>query len=706
MKAGSRRALVGVLSIAAVLLPAAGIAYLGAVSYREERGLVAARLDEQARAAQQVAAAVEDEIAHALDRVADTLASGNPAAREALRRDLPLAAFPFHLSGGKLRFPAEEPLRAPPSGDDLLLSRAPGLCPERGFDTCAQVARAAARRAGQLASARSKELLCGAREDPCGPGARPLIEARRAYANLARYEDTGPEAVLGLARIAQRIGDTGEAIKQYKALDKRFGARYDADGVSYRLLAELGTAEAAGEPEALLGVYRRLLARSFRAPSRILDLVAERLGAAVSALSTTPAQQSELGALNRRLSDVRAEARFAAAIAAEVDEMARAAGAQARGRPALAAAHRTLIYRRAPSGDVFGLVVDEAMLERVAAGVDVAIDDLAPGARTIVERLGARSDDTLRTLARTGFGPVLPHLSLAIANPRALPDPLDEIIESRGRRHMAITGGLVALLLIGILATVRGAARERELARLKSDFVSTVSHELKTPLTSIRMFAEMLEQGVAGDDSERQARYQRIIVSESERLGLLIANLLDYAQIERGTRRYDRRPARPGDLVRDAVETFRRFRDGDGHEIRVVLDPAAADDELLIDREVVIQALLNLLANAAKYGGAEHPIDVSVRRRPGHLLALEVRDRGPGIPAAEQSRVFREFYRTPAAYTSGVEGTGLGLALVKRHVEAQGGRVELESAEGRGATFSIIFPVLDDESSEPRRASP
>src|SRR5204863_5508859 len=105
-------------------------------------------------------------------------------------------------------------------------------------------------------------------------------------------------------------------------------------------------------------------------------------------------------------------------------------------------------------------------------------------------------------------------------------------------RYLALVGGLVLVMLFGVVATYRGAARERELGKLKSDFVSTVSHELKTPLTSIRMFAEMLREGVAGEDRERERRYHEIIVKESERLGLLIANLLDYAQIERGTRRY------------------------------------------------------------------------------------------------------------------------------------------------------------------------
>src|SRR5262249_36845581 len=145
---------------------------------------------------------------------------------------------------------------------------------------------------------------------------------------------------------------------------------------------------------------------------------------------------------------------------------------------------------------------------------------------------------------------------------------------------------------LGLVATIRGAARERELARLKSDFVSTVSHELKTPLTSIRMFAEMLVEGVAGADRDRERHYQKIIVAESERLGLLIANLLDYAQIERGTRRYSRKREGAAALTREAVATFGRLREGEGQAVGVVVGPEAEASAVLVDREVMVQALL------------------------------------------------------------------------------------------------------------------
>ena len=304
---------------------------------------------------------------------------------------------------------------------------------------------------------------------------------------------------------------------------------------------------------------------------------------------------------------------------------------------------------------------------------------------------GALPPPDVRTIQQI---PLDAHLALALVNPLGDPDPLDEVIRSRSRRYVLLTSALALALGLGLLATIRGAARARELAQLKSEFVSTVSHELKTPLTSIRMFAEMLEQGVAKGDATKMARYHGVIVAESQRLGLLIANLLDYAQIERGTRRYaiDRHEA--GKLAADAVTTFETLRDpdrGSRNPIEVEVSPEAMLAEIQVDRDVVIQAMLNLLANAAKYGGADKPIAIAVDAD-SDATSIAVTDQGPGIPHSEQARIFREFYRAPEAYTSGVEGTGLGLALVKRHIEAMGGRVEVASTLGHGATFTIRFP--------------
>ncbi len=338
------------------------------------------------------------------------------------------------------------------------------------------------------------------------------------------------------------------------------------------------------------------------------------------------------------------------------------------------------------------------MLE-LAAGHEPG-DDVAPRARAMVLSAGASPGADLRAIAQVPLGEALPHLSLAVVNPIADPDPRDEVIRERSRRHVVYTSALAVALGFGLLLMIRGAARARELAQLKSDFVSTVSHELKTPLTSIRMFAEMLEQGVAQGDDAKMARYHGVIVQESQRLGLLIANLLDYAQIEKGTRRYTPSRQRVGQLAQLAVTTFETLRDPehDGRNmIEVEVSSEAMRADVDVERDVVVQAVLNLLANAAKYGGAENAIEVRVGADAAAAW-IAVRDHGPGIPATEQARIFREFYRSPEAYRSGVEGTGLGLALVKQHIEAMAGTVEVASVVGQGATFTIRLPRAQEVS--------
>jgi len=681
MKRGTRRAL---LALLLVLVPAGGLTYLGIVSYAEDRGLVAAQLDEQSRAANAVARAVNAELNATLTAVAKMFSAApdnrptRASAGELAKRHR-LAAYPFRISfDGRLLFPSLTPLRKHEDKrtDTPLLTRRPTTCPERGFDTCVREIRLVRRRAALLENARRDELF-----------AKNPARVQRTYSRLAKYDDTAPDALLGLARLAKT--PAGAAV-HYGALAARFGNRTDSNGVPYRLIADMGRAESRKTRASLLALYRKLIDREYSGPATALAAIVARLRGLLDAGKLAPDQRTQLGALDARLKAAQVEATFASALSGEVEDLARTGVAQPRGRPATASAG-TLVYRRDGKA-IVGIVIDRAMLERVAATTNVDVSDLAEGAHVVVDRIGEpRGNARLRTLASVGFGQILPHLNLAVVNDLALPDPLDEIIRARGRQHLAITSGLALLLVLGILATIRGAARERELARLKSDFVSTVSHELKTPLTSIRMFAEMLQQDVAGQDREREQHYQGIIVKESERLGLLIANLLDYSQIERGTRRYTRKQENLHEIAREAVTTFQRFREDEALKIELRIDDVAADTMALVDREVVVQALLNLLANAAKYGG-DDPIEVEIRLKDHDRGAISVRDHGPGIPAAEQSRIFREFYRTPAAYSSGVEGTGLGLALVKRHVEAQGGQVELESKLKVGSTFTLVFP--------------
>jgi two-component system, OmpR family, phosphate regulon sensor histidine kinase PhoR len=661
------RAWVYVLSVAALLVPAGGIAYLGAVSYSDEKGAVSAQVEKQRQTAQGIAARIDRAIEDALDEVDRAVMATEHDER--LTERAGLARYWFWIDNtGKLRIP-----RAAPATIELGESLDRGVgCASGRLDDCERELRTRTRRATLLRGARSAEA------------AGNWAEAKRLYTGAA-LDDTEPEALLGLARVYARVGDPVRADATLGTLENKYGDRA-FKGVSVKLVVATLRAEAAGA-DALLAVAESVLAGRYGLDPVIRLGVLARLRSKLDR-PLDAKQQQRRSDLDDRVAAIRAAARAAAGLADEVPEIARAALPTWRGRPAVREPARTLIYRRRTDGSVLGIAVDATMLEHAI--------DADPGTRALVLTAGETPPSDLRTLIQVPLGAELPHLSLAVVNPISEPNPLDELAHERSRRHIAYTSVLAVLLGLGMLVTIRGAARARELAQLKSDFVSTVSHELKTPLTSIRMFAEMLEQGVAKGDVVKMARYHGVIVQESQRLGLLIANLLDYAQIEKGTRRYTPSRQEIAGLARHAVTVYETLRDPEAGRNQVVVEvsPAAVHAEVETDREVIVQAVLNLISNAAKYGGTANEIRVLIDAE-AQWVSIAVRDKGPGIPAHEHPRIFREFYRSPEAYRSGVEGTGLGLALVKQHVEALGGEVGLESQIGKGSTFTIRLPRIE-----------
>lgn len=230
--------------------------------------------------------------------------------------------------------------------------------------------------------------------------------------------------------------------------------------------------------------------------------------------------------------------------------------------------------------------------------------------------------------------------------------------------------------------------RLAELNRLKSYFVSSVSHDLKTPLTSIRMFAELLRSrpDLAPGTAEE---YLRIIEGESERLTRLINNVLDFAKIERGIKEYQKRETDLNDIVvrMGAVMQY-QFRI-ENCEPEITLADGSLTFEA--DPDAVLEALLNLVGNALKYGGDRKVLRVSTFAGEG-VVGVSVADDGIGIPAGEVDDIFRAFHRGAGAERAARGGAGLGLSVVKHVVEAHGGAVRVESAPGRGSTFTMTFP--------------
>jgi signal transduction histidine kinase len=227
------------------------------------------------------------------------------------------------------------------------------------------------------------------------------------------------------------------------------------------------------------------------------------------------------------------------------------------------------------------------------------------------------------------------------------------------------------------------------MARLKSDFVANVSHDLKTPLSLIRMFGETLELGRVPDEATRR-EYYSIITRESERLTRLIDNVLDFSRIEGGGQRYDigAHPVEP--LIHEVLDAFRYPLAQRAFKLDVTVAPDLP--EVLMDPEAIKQALANLVDNALKYSTERRRLGVSARQE-GTWVVIEVADEGIGIPAAELERIFEKFYRIGRSETQRTRGSGVGLALVKHIVEAHGGRAGVESRPEQGSRFSLSLPI-------------
>ncbi|GEJ58464.1 sensor histidine kinase [Anaeromyxobacter diazotrophicus] len=248
---------------------------------------------------------------------------------------------------------------------------------------------------------------------------------------------------------------------------------------------------------------------------------------------------------------------------------------------------------------------------------------------------------------------------------------------------------LVATTIIGTAATLGVIYRESRLARLQTDFVNKVSHDLRTPLTSIRMFVETLQMGRLQDPA-RQAEALEIISDEVARLSDLINRLLDWARMESGRRSYKLEPCEVGVLVDQAVAALEPLRLH--HPAEVTRDVPPGLPRVRVDPAALGDALLNLLHNAYKYTGPDKKIAVSARAANGTVL-LTVADNGPGIAAPDQKRIFEKFYRAKDALDRTIEGSGLGLSMVKHIVKAHGGKVSVSSQPGHGAAFTIALPA-------------
>ena len=265
-----------------------------------------------------------------------------------------------------------------------------------------------------------------------------------------------------------------------------------------------------------------------------------------------------------------------------------------------------------------------------------------------------------------------------------------------------LTVSFVSVVVTGVVLVLVFVRREANLSELQADFISKVSHELRTPLTAIRLFAETIER--AEDDSATRKKCLSLLVTESERLSKLIERLLDWGRMEAGRKIYELKRERVADIVEDALKAYEPQRDLNALELTV--DVASGVPDVQVDRAAIVDAIVNLLSNAQKYGGTPPVVRLAAASAPDGSVTIAVTDNGDGIPRPEHRRIFEKFYRIDDRLSRSKKGSGLGLAIVSHVARAHRARVTVESAPGQGSTFTIVLPPLPPRVGEGARLPP
>jgi signal transduction histidine kinase len=645
---GHRRQVV--LFLVAVLLPCVLLMMLGARLLRQERELAEKRVaDEQRR----LVGEIRQKLLATLEAIKlQQAAAGASPARA------PNVALVARLANGRVDLPWERSHAA----DQFRRLRAEEEFAARIAEAeqeelvAKNAARAAARYEQALAAARHPAQEAYARlllARALGKGGQPAAAVAQYRRVLSASSDVADEHAVPLAfYAASRLLETDAAASRAAILD-RVRAELDAD-------AWMAPAEAY--------LLRELADALAKGPAASLDAAAEeaqrRISERIRSIEQSLALQNDFPNL----------------------PLARAAGGTRQAEPLWV---------------LFGSETPPAWLVGVApplgpskAAVLVAVE-AQPVFHAVLE--STASDGWRATLwpessapaeaAVERLGPSFPNLRIqTVLRADAAPG---RQLDLQRRFYLVILLVVGSMTLFGAYILWWDVRRELRLAELRSQFVSSVSHELKTPLTAIRMFAETLRLGRAADP-QAQAEYLETIVNESERLTRLLNNVLDFSKIEQGRKIYRPEPTSLPAVVETAARAMHYPLEQQGFTLRLEIEENLP--RVLADADALEQAILNLLSNAVKYSGESRAIDLRLCARDGHAV-IQVTDHGIGIPEKERARIFEKFYRVPTPENRRIPGTGLGLTLVEHIARAHGGRVEVESAPGRGSTFSLCIPL-------------
>ncbi len=519
-----------------------------------------------------------------------------------------------------------------------------------------------------------------------------------AFQRHARTEPARGDAAFARARALLRSGDARAAEAALKEVERDYRAVRTVEGFRLGDLARYKLAElaAARNPEVGRAEFEKLTA-ALLAEDWVLGEggEAEVVKGALDNLEALGGDMERVRRDREVADDRQTQLFWAGRLQDELDAL----GAKGRllpqdvGKFYYVGTASAVWARTWTASDLYYVALDSELLLRrlralalaaTPAGADVAVAVLQTGDPPIPD-----------TRVRRGLSRAPQWSIVAYArNPAELAARQSEEV----RRGLGTVLLAVAMILVGTFLSARLVRRELDSARVKSEFAANVSHELRSPITQIRLKAEALQLGLA-ESPESRARHYEVIVREAERLSRMVDNMLDFAAIERGVKRYN---LRPGDLsltVQNVVETARLAMETRSMNI----EESYPDDlpPVWHDPDAIAQVVVNLLSNAAKYGREAGWIGVRVEADDTEVR-VEFSDRGIGVASSELGHIFEQYYRSSDPQARGQKGTGIGLTIVKYIMEAHGGNVTVRSTLGVGTTFVLHFPITPPVNADPQ----
>jgi signal transduction histidine kinase len=518
---------------------------------------------------------------------------------------------------------------------------------------------------------------------------RDFGSARSRYRILSRDQDPYIRSLglIGLARTSLRSGQKAEALSAYRRLVREVPSELERETAAHALLAGLQIASIEdGGVEETVAAYRLLVKDRWILCSQIADFYAAELERAIEERC-----RGASGPRCKEYPDLRAarDDRLRAIQSFEdlYRRLSRALGSFASSE----LARSELVLEIPESGAV--VVAVRASEEARASVVDQEVLARLPSESGMVLRIANSRGDAV-------YGPAeIPESvegdTLAFAGDELPSWTLTAFQESSasllaGRRYLyfGLTVVLALWLLFGALLTARSLRQQMELVGMKTELVSLVSHEFKSPITSLRALLDGLLGGSV-TDPERERKYLVVARSELQRLTRLVNNLLDFSRIEAGTRRYRLAPTNLEVMLRDLLLHFEARAAELGFRIETRIEPVPEVDA---DADAVSQAVLNLLDNAVKNSDGRKRIEVRLASDEGQVV-LEVSDEGRGLRPEDVKKVFEKSFHTESAFDG--RGLGLGLPIVKHVMEAHGGSVEVRSKPEEGSAFRLLFPTRE-----------